>query len=135
MEKSYRGVQMLRWRLRLLMAEKKITNKELAELSGLHPTSISRLKGIDEIEQITGKTLESVCAGLTRAYCARGEMRVITPGDLFEYTFDNDDDLKAIYSEAVASRKNKKSNKSGKRSQAKTANDAKLIQFPGWKAG
>ncbi|NJR19887.1 MAG: helix-turn-helix domain-containing protein [Calothrix sp. CSU_2_0] len=35
---------MIRWRLRMLMAEKKISNKELAELAELHPTSISKLK-------------------------------------------------------------------------------------------
>ncbi len=83
---------MIRWRLRMLMAEKKITNKELAELSGIHPTSISKLKNADEIEQISGRVLNNLCNGLTRAYQARGENRIITPGDLLDYTFDGDGD-------------------------------------------
>lgn len=84
--------KMIRWRLRILMAEKKISNKELAELSGIHPTSISKLKNADEIEQISGRVLNSLCNGLTKAYLATGDNRVITPGDLFDYTFDYDGD-------------------------------------------
>ena len=80
--------KMIRWRLRILMAEKKISNKELAELSGIHPTSISKLKNADEIEQISGRVLNNLCNGLTIAYRAKGDERIITPGDLFEYTFD-----------------------------------------------
>ncbi len=81
---------MIRWRLRMLMAEKNISNKELSELSGIHRTSISKLKNTDELEQITGRVLNRLCNGLTRAYQARGDNKVITPGDLFEYTFDDD---------------------------------------------
>ncbi|BAZ02726.1 hypothetical protein NIES37_67390 [Tolypothrix tenuis PCC 7101] len=84
--------KMIRWRLRILMAEKKISNKELAELSGIHPTSISKLKNADEIEQISGRVLNSLCNGLTKAYQATGDNRIITPGDLFDYTFDHDGD-------------------------------------------
>jgi DNA-binding Xre family transcriptional regulator len=79
---------MIRWRLRMLMAEKRISNKELAELSHIHPTSISKLKNLDEIEQISGRVINNLCSALTKAYHARGENRVITPGDLFDYTFD-----------------------------------------------
>ena len=81
---------MIRWRLRMLMAEKNISNKELSALSGIHPTSISRLKNADELEQISGRVLNRLCNGLTRAYQTRGDKKVITPGDLFEYSFDND---------------------------------------------
>ncbi len=81
---------MIRWRLRILMAEKKISNKELAALSDIHPTSISKLKNTDEIEQISGRVLNNLCNGLTKAYRSRGEDRIITPGDLFDYTFDSD---------------------------------------------
>ena len=84
--------KMIRWRLRILMAEKKITNKELAQLSGIHPTSISKLKNADEIEQISGRVLNSLCNGLTKAYQAKGDNRIIMPGDLFDYTFDSDGD-------------------------------------------
>ncbi|GAB1545056.1 hypothetical protein NUACC21_77320 [Scytonema sp. NUACC21] len=72
------------------MAEKKISNKELAELSGVHPTSISKLKNVDEIEQISGRVLNSLCNGLTKAYRGRGENLIITPADLFVYTYDGD---------------------------------------------
>jgi DNA-binding Xre family transcriptional regulator len=81
--------RMIRWRLRILMAEKKISNKELAELSGVHPTSVSKLKNTDEIEQISGKVLNNLCNGLTKAYRLRGEDTIITPNDLFNYTFDD----------------------------------------------
>ncbi len=81
---------MIRWRLRMLMAEKKISNKEVAELSDVHATSISKLKNIDEIEQISGRVLNNLCNGLTRAYQRRGENRIITPADLFDYTYDGD---------------------------------------------
>ena len=73
------------------MAEKKISNKELAELSGVHPTSISKLKNADEIDQISGRVLNNLCNGLTKAYRTRGENRIITPADLFDYTYDGDD--------------------------------------------
>jgi len=72
------------------MAEKKISNKDLAELSDIHPTSISKLKNVDEIEQISGRVLNNLCNGLTRAYHIREENRIITPADLFDYTYDAD---------------------------------------------
>jgi len=83
---------MIRWRLRMLMAEKKISNKELAELSDVHATSISKLKNIDEIEQISGRVLNNLCNGLTRVYQRRGENRIVTPADLFDYTYDEGGD-------------------------------------------
>jgi putative transcriptional regulator len=82
---------MIKWRLRVLMAEKKITNRELSELSGVHATSISKLKNIDEIGQISGRVLKNLCNGLSRAYYNRGDNRIISPTDLFDYTYDGDD--------------------------------------------
>ncbi len=82
---------MIRWQLRMLMAEKKITNKELSERSGVHRTSISKLKNIDEIGLISGRVISSLCYGLTLAYRVRGDNRIITPNDLFNYTYDGDD--------------------------------------------
>ncbi|RUS94002.1 hypothetical protein DSM106972_094730 [Dulcicalothrix desertica PCC 7102] len=73
------------------MADKKITNRELAELSGVHTTSISRLKNVDEIRQISGKVLKNLCDGLSRAYRKRGDNQIIAPGDLLDYTYDGDD--------------------------------------------
>ena len=88
-----RLTKMIRWRLRVLMAEKNISNKELAALSSIHPTSISKLKNTDEIEQISGRVLNKLCNALNLAYKARGDSRAITPNDLLDYSFDNDDGL------------------------------------------
>lgn len=70
---------MIRWRLRVLMAEKNINNKTLAKLTGLHPTTISRLKNTDELKQVSGDVLDSLCNAL-----------VCTPNDLIEFTLDSD---------------------------------------------
>ncbi|MBW4428424.1 MAG: helix-turn-helix transcriptional regulator [Nostoc desertorum CM1-VF14] len=104
------------------MAEKKISNKELAELSGIHPTSISKLKNADEIEQISGRVLNSLCNGLTKAYLATGDNRVITPGDLFDYTFDDDGDptTAEIQSTAVEKAENEQLPSSGKSAKTNT---------------
>ena len=74
-------MQMIRWRLRVLMAEKNINNKTLAELTGIHPTSISRLKNTDELKQITGEVLNALCNALE-----------CTPNDLIEFTPDSPPD-------------------------------------------
>lgn len=66
---------MIRWRLRILMAEKNITNQKLAELSGLHRVTISKLKKSDELKQISGDTLNRLCNALK-----------CTPNDLIEFT-------------------------------------------------
>ena len=73
--------RMIRWRLRVLMAEKNINNKSLAKLTGLHPTTISRLKNTDELKQVSGDVLNSLCNAL-----------VCTPNDLIEFTLDDDFD-------------------------------------------
>jgi putative transcriptional regulator len=78
----------IRWRLRVLMAEKNISNKELAERSKVHRVTISNLKQADTISQITGDVLNKLCNGLTEAYRARGEDAIITPGHLLEFTPD-----------------------------------------------
>ncbi|MBE9037203.1 helix-turn-helix domain-containing protein [aff. Roholtiella sp. LEGE 12411] len=111
---------MIRWRLRILMAEKKISNKELALLSGIHPTSISKLKNADEIEQISGRVLNNLCNALTKAYHAKGDERIITPGDLFDYTYDGDGDpgYADIQSVAIEKPKNRHSHNPGKSDNA-----------------
>ena len=76
--------QMIRWRLRVLMAEKNINNKTLAEQTGIHPTSISRLKNTDELKQISGEVLNALCNALE-----------CTPNDLIEFTPDNPPDYTA----------------------------------------
>ncbi len=65
---------MLRWRLREVMARRKMTNRELAQILGVHETSISRLKSSDTMPRIDGNTLERLCEAL-----------MCTPEDLLEY--------------------------------------------------
>ena len=73
---------MIRWRLRVLMAEKKLNNKTLAKETGIHPTTISRLKNMDELKQISGEVLNALCNALE-----------CTPNDLIEFTPDKSPDL------------------------------------------
>jgi putative transcriptional regulator len=61
------------------MARQRITNKQLAELMGVHPNAISRLKNQDTLPQIGGDTLNALCKHLG-----------CTPADLIEYSPDLD---------------------------------------------
>ncbi len=68
---------MIRWRLRVIMAEKNLNNKKLAEISGVHATTISRLKNVDKVKQISSEILNALCMALQ-----------CTPNDLLEFTPD-----------------------------------------------
>ncbi|WP_242020715.1 helix-turn-helix domain-containing protein [Microcoleus sp. FACHB-1515] len=65
----------IRWRLREIMARQRMSNKRLAELVGVHPNAISRLKNQDTLPQIGGEMLDALCHHLD-----------CTPNDLIEYT-------------------------------------------------
>jgi putative transcriptional regulator len=80
--------QMLRWKLREVMARGKITNRELALAMQVHETSISRLKTADTMPRIDGETLNNICFCLTKLLKAKGLDLVITPMDLFDYIPD-----------------------------------------------
>lgn len=69
--------KVIRWRLRVLMAERNISNKRLAELTGLNRVTISNLKQTDEPKQIGLHTLNQLCNVLG-----------CTPSELLEYTPD-----------------------------------------------
>jgi putative transcriptional regulator len=56
------------------MARQRMTNKQLAELVGVHPNAISRLKNQDNLPQIGGDMLDALCKYLD-----------CTPTDLIEY--------------------------------------------------
>lgn len=64
----------IRWRLREIMARQRMTNKRLADLMGVHPNAISRIKNQDTLPQIGGETLDALCKFLE-----------CTPSDLIEY--------------------------------------------------
>lgn len=60
------SVSKVRWKLRVVMAERKITNKALAEVLGMNPVSISKLKNTDELPEIGGEALAKICDGITQ---------------------------------------------------------------------
>lgn len=62
------------------MARQRMTNKHLAELMGVHPNAISRIKNQDTLPQIGGETLDALCKYLN-----------CTPADLIEYVDDRTD--------------------------------------------
>ncbi|HAX77447.1 MAG TPA: transcriptional regulator [Cyanobacteria bacterium UBA11372] len=53
------------------MAERNISNKELARLIGMHPTSVSRLRVRRYLNRIDGDTLNALCKALK---CEPGEL-------------------------------------------------------------
>lgn len=55
---------MIRWKLREVMARKKVTNRALAKTMDMHQGSISRLKSADEMPRVDGKTLDRLCEAL-----------------------------------------------------------------------
>ena len=55
----------------MVMAERNISNKELARLIGMHPTSVSRLRVRRYLNRIDGDTLNALCKALK---CEPGEL-------------------------------------------------------------
>ncbi|MCC0175817.1 helix-turn-helix transcriptional regulator [Waterburya agarophytonicola K14] len=80
------GKQMLRWKLREVMARAKITNRELAAELKVHETSVSRMKTADTMPRIDGDTLENLCNCLTKLYKEKGINEIVMPAALFEFT-------------------------------------------------
>ena len=62
------------------MAERNISNKELARLTGMNPNSISRLRVRRYLNRIDGDTLYALCKALK-----------CEPGDLMAYEEDEAD--------------------------------------------
>lgn len=69
----------LRWKLKSLMKERKITNKQLAESIGVHRNTVLQLKG-DSPTMIRLSHLESLCETLN-----------CKPADLLEFTQEETD--------------------------------------------
>ncbi|AGY57036.1 helix-turn-helix domain-containing protein [Gloeobacter kilaueensis] len=70
--------KVIRWRLREVMARKRITGRDLASALDLHETSISRLRASDTMPRLDGEQLNALCQALD-----------CTPGDLLEYIPDD----------------------------------------------
>jgi putative transcriptional regulator len=71
------GKAMMEFRLRVVMAEKNISNKKLASLTGLAYGTISKLK-TSTPTRIEVETMDKLCAALK-----------CQPGDLWRYMPDN----------------------------------------------
>ena len=71
---------MIHWRLAVVMAERNISNKELALLIGMNPKSVSRLKVRRRLTRIDEPTLNSICKALK-----------CQPADLMIYEEDESD--------------------------------------------
>lgn len=68
---------MIRWRLRVIMADRGMTNQELAEKVQLNPVTVSKLKNAKGMPRLHESTLNGLCNALR-----------CTPNDLIEYTPD-----------------------------------------------
>lgn len=69
---------MIRWKLAVVMAERGISNKELAVSTGMTPNSISRLKNRRYLTRVDQDTLNTLCEALN-----------CQPGDLLVYEKDS----------------------------------------------
>lgn len=67
----------IRWKLAVVMAERGISNKELAVLTSMHYTTISKLKTRRYLTRIDQDTLNALCKALS-----------CQPGDLLVYEKD-----------------------------------------------
>lgn len=63
----------IRWKLAVVMAERGISNKELAVLTGMTPNSISRIKMRSRLTRVDEDTLEALCKALN---CQPGDLMV-----------------------------------------------------------
>jgi putative transcriptional regulator len=63
----------IHWKLAVVMAERNISNKGLAKLTGMHPTSISKMKTRRRLTRIDEKTLNILCEALN---CQPGDLMV-----------------------------------------------------------
>lgn len=55
---------LVQWKLRQLMAEKRVSNEVLAKALGVHPNTVSRWKQADEMPKVSGAELDGICAVL-----------------------------------------------------------------------
>ncbi len=59
-------MSVVRWKLREVMARRRITNKALALELDVHPTSISRLRTQDVLPEIGGEVLGRLIDGINK---------------------------------------------------------------------
>ncbi len=71
------------WKLRAVMADRKITNRALAKELGMNPVSISKLKNNDQLPVIGGEALARLCEAITKL-----SDQPCTPNDLIDYVLE-----------------------------------------------
>jgi len=77
----------VRWKLREVMARRKITNKVLADELKVHQTSISRLKTQDVLPEIGGEMLGQLIDAINKlsaegfSFCSLSELIELVPHD------------------------------------------------------
>lgn len=59
----------IRWRLNILMAERRLTNKELGDRIGKHEVSVSRMRARDDMPRLDGAELDVLCGALNCRVC------------------------------------------------------------------
>ena len=80
-------VRKVRWKLREVMARRKITNKALADELKVHPTTISRLKTQDVLSEIGGEVLCQLINAMNKlsvegfGFCSLPELIELVPND------------------------------------------------------
>lgn len=65
---------MICWKLNEVMASRRMQNRRLAELMGIHENSIYRLRATDRMPRLKQETLNGLCMHLS-----------CQPGDLMEW--------------------------------------------------
>lgn len=69
---SEKPLVVIHWKLAYLMVDKEIGTTKLAEMTGLHPTTISKLKRRREMpERLDKRTFEELCHALQ---CQPGDL-------------------------------------------------------------
>ena len=76
-------VSIIRWKLREVMARRRISNKALAEAMGLHYTSVGRSKSQDIMPELGGETLARYIDAINRL--SADQYGVCSLDELIEY--------------------------------------------------
>lgn len=69
--------RLIKWKLRQLMADRQVSNKDLAEIVGVHPNTISRWRSENEMPKVDSSELTKICGALK---CELWELIEWSPG-------------------------------------------------------
>lgn len=58
------ALTLVKWKLRQLMADRQISNVELAHAVNVHANTISRWKSVNEMPKISGHEIDLICKAL-----------------------------------------------------------------------